>query len=232
MSQVVTLALAAAFVALFRKPIKAHPSVWYVAAAAVACVGVYFTYSPAASGALRALAYAIQKGHLGFAFLVVVMFVGVFRDGSAVRKALQPIRGELSIIATILMTAHVVPYVASYAGMAGSLGSLKPSVLASLGIAAVIIVLLAVLAVTSLRAVKQAMQANSWKRVQWLAYVFFGLVFFHMLGYMLVPVRAGSPEPTITLAFYVVVYATYAGARVRKLVMDRGAMRKGMEDGC
>ncbi len=232
MSQVVTLALAAAFVALFRKPIKAHPSVWYVAAAAVACVGVYFTYSPAASGALRALAYAIQKGHLGFAFLVVVMFVGVFRDRSAVRKALQPIRGELSIIATILMTAHVVPYAASYAGMAGSLGSLKPSVLASLGIAAVIIVLLAVLAVTSLRAVKQAMQANSWKRVQWLAYVFFGLVFFHMLGYMLVPVRAGSPEPTITLAFYVVVYATYAGARVRKLVMDRGAMRKGMEDGC
>lgn len=220
MSQTLTLAISIAFVALFRKAIKARPSAFYMFAAATACFGIYFTYQPAADGIVRAVAFAIQKGHVGFAFLVIVMFVGTFRDGSAVRKALQPIRGELSIVATILMTAHFVPYLASYAGMMGALGSLKPTVLASLGIAVVVLVLLAVLAVTSLQAVKRAMKANSWKRVQWLAYAFFALIFFHMLGYMMVPVATGSPDASISIAFYVVVYASYAIARVRRYWVD------------
>lgn len=221
MSQVISLAFSVAFVALFRNAIKARPSAFYVLAAATACFGVYFTYHPVADGFVRAAAFAIQKGQVGFAFLVIVMFAGSFRDGSAVRKALQPIRGELSIVAAILMTAHIVPYVASYAGMAGALSSLKPTVIASLGIAAVVLVLLAVLSVTSVQVVKRAMKANSWKRVQWLAYVFFALVFFHMLGYMMVPVAAGSPNALAALAFYVIVYVSYAVARVRRTWADK-----------
>ena len=178
---------------------------------------MYFTYHPVADGFVRAAAFAIQKGQVGFAFLAIVMFVGAFRDGSAVRKALQPVRGELSIVATILMIAHVVP---SYAGMVGALGSLRPTVIALLGIAVVLIVLLAVLAVTSLQAVKRAMKSNSWKRVQWLAYAFFALIFFHMLGYMMVPVAAGSPDASAALAFYGMVYASYAVARVRRAWAD------------
>lgn len=221
MSQVMSLAFSIAFVALFRNAIKARPSAFYVLAAATACFGVYFTYHPVADGFVRAAAFAIQKGQVGFAFLAIVMFAGAFQDGSVVRKALQPIRGELSIIATILMIAHVVPYLASYAGMVGALGSLRPTVIASLGIAVVIIVLLAVLAVTSLQAVKRAMKANSWKRVQWLAYAFFALIFFHMLGYMMVPVAAGSSDASTALAFYGVVYASYAIARVRRAWVDK-----------
>ena len=220
-SQVITLGAMVCFITLFHKQVKAHPSLFYILAVVLACVGIYLTYTPATNGALRAFAYAVQKGHLGFSLLVVVMFVGVFRDGSVVRKALQPIRGELSLIAAILMVAHVIPYVASYSGMIGALGSLKPSVLASLGIAAVIVVLLIVLSVTSMRVVKQTMRADSWKRVQWLAYVFFGLIFFHMLGYMMVPMLAGSFEPSITLAFYTAVYAVYVVARLRRYAIDR-----------
>ncbi len=225
MSQAISLACSVAFVALFRNAIKARPSAFYVLAAATACFGVYFTYHPVADGFVRATAFAIQKGQVGFAFLAIVMFVGAFRDGSAVRKALQPVRGELSIVATILMIAHFVPYLTSYAGMVGALGSLRPTVIASLGIAVVIIVLLAVLAVTSLQAVKRAMKANSWKRVQWLAYAFFALIFFHMLGYMMVPVAAGSPDASASLGFYLVVYASYAVARVRRVVVDKGGGR-------
>lgn len=225
MSQVMTLTLSIAFVAVFRNAIKSRPSAFYVLAAATACFGIYFTYQPAADDVVRAVAYAIQKGHVGFAFLAIVMFVGAFRDGSAVRKALQPIRGELSIVATILMTAHFVPYVASYAGMVGALGSLKPTVIVSLGIAAVVLVLLVVLAVTSLQVVKHAMKANSWKRVQWLAYAFFALIFFHMLGYMMVPVAAGSLDASVSLAFYMAVYASYAIARVGRAWVDKRGER-------
>lgn len=225
MSQVISLAFSIAFVALFHNAIKARPSAFYVLAAATACFGVYFTYHPVADGFVRATAFAIQKGQVGFAFLVIVMFVGAFREGSPVRKALQPVRGELSIIATILMVAHVAPYLASYAGMVGTLGSLRSTVIASLGIAVVIIVLLVVLAVTSLQAVKRAMKTNSWKRAQRLAYAFFALVFFHMLGYMVVPIAAGSPDASAALAFYLVVYASYAVGRIRRVVVDKGGER-------
>lgn len=221
MSQAVSLVLSLAFVVLFRKLIKARPSVFYVLAAAIACFGVYCTYNPPANDALRAIAYATQKGQVGFAFLAIVMFVGTFEDGSAARKALQPIRGELSIVATILMTAHFVPYVAGYARMLGAVGSLKTSVIVALGIAAVVLALLAVLGVTSLQAVKRAMRSDAWKRVQGLAYVFFALVFFHLLGYLLVPVGAGSTELSVSLAFYVAVYVSYAVSRTRRAFIGR-----------
>ena len=126
--------------------------------------------TPSPGGMVRALAYAIQKGHPGFSMLALVMFVGVFDRKSVVRRALGPVRGELSIIGAILMLAHAVPYLANYLAMAGAVFSLKPSVQMSLALAVVLLFLLGVLAVTSIKALSVRMDARTWKRIQRLVY--------------------------------------------------------------
>ena len=221
MSQMATLLVAVALVAVCHRLIKSYPVVFYGLAAAVACFGVYFTYQPSPVEAVRAMACAIQKGHAGFAFLGIVMFAGVFGESSAPRRALQPIRGELSLIAVILMAAHFVPYVISYGNMLGMLGSLRPSIVAGLAVAVVVLVLFCVLAVTSVKRVKHAMNARRWKQVQALAYGFFALIFVHLLGYLIVPAKAGAPEALTTLGFYTLVFGAYAALRLRRWRLDR-----------
>lgn len=221
MSQILSAIAVVVFVAALHGPIRRHPAVFYLLAALVAVLGICFTYNPSPAGAVRAAVFAVQKGHIGFALLAVVMFVGVFDRASGVRGALGPIRGQLSIMGAILMLGHAVPYLANYLSMAGALLSLKPTVQASLCIAAVLLVLLGVLALTSIRAVHARMDARSWKRVQLLAYPFFLLIFLHLLGYLLVPLAAGSTEILAGLGFYGAVLVSYLALRARRFMLDR-----------
>lgn len=221
MSQIISAAAVVVFVAVFKGTLKRHPAAFYALAALVAAIGVYFTFNPSPNGAARAIVFAIQKGHLGFSMLAIVMFVGVFDRGSAVRRALGPVRGELSIIGAILMLAHAVPYLANYVSMAGAVFNLKPSVQVSLAIAAVLLVLLGVLAATSLKVVCARMDARTWKRIQVLAYPFFLLVFAHLLGYLIVPLRAGGGDVVVGFGFYAVVFASYLVLRTRRFILDR-----------
>lgn len=220
MSQIFSAIAVIVFVAVFRGAIKRLPVAFYLIAGLVAALGIYFTYNPGPSGLVRAIIFAVQKGHIGFALLAVVMFVGVFDRSSAVRRALGPIRGELSIMGAILMLGHAVPYVANYLSMTGALLSLKPTVQASLCIAVVLLALLGVLAITSIKALRARMDARTWKRVQMLAYPFFLLIFLHLLGYLLVPLKAGSLGILVGLGFYGVVLILYLVLRARRFVLD------------
>lgn len=222
MSQALALLLSVAVVAMSHRAIKACPIPFYMAAALVAVAGVYLTYNSPAFEFLRGFAFIVQKGHLGFAFLTIVMFVGVMDNNSAARRALQPIRGELSIISIILMTAHIVPFLISYVSMLGRWQTLRPSITAAFATAAVVLVLFTMLAVTSVKAVKRNMSADAWRRIQSLSYVFFALVFLHLFGYLIVPAEGGSSTAMASVAYYVVVYAVYTVLRIRRAVLDGG----------
>ena len=220
MSLVVSAVIVVAFCFAFRRLIKSYPAVFYVLAVLVAAFGIYFTLNTSPSPLVRSMAFAIQKGHVGFSMLALVMFVGVFGDQSSIRRALAPVRGELSIMGSILIAGHFVPYIASYFSMLGALFSLKPTVAASCLIAIVLLCLLAVLFVTSFTYAKKRMNAHTWKCVQMLAYPFFGLVFLHLLGFFLVPLLAGSSKAAVSCGIYAAVLVLYIALRVRRYMID------------
>jgi DMSO/TMAO reductase YedYZ heme-binding membrane subunit len=105
--------------------------------------------------------------------------------------------------------------------MAGTLFSLRASIIFSLAVALVLLVLLTLLTVTSFNAVKKRMDSGRWKSLQHLAYPFFGLIYFHMLGYLLVPALEGSTRAIIGVTVYAVIFAAYTVLRVRRAVIDR-----------
>ena len=81
--------------------------------------------------------------------------------------------------------------------------------------------LLVVLGVTSFNVVKKRMKKETWKRVQLLAYPFWGLVYVHLL-LMLVPsaLRGGAPAQ-MAVVVYSVVFVGYAVLRIRRAAIDR-----------
>lgn len=229
MNFVIALVATGLFVAVAYNSVRRHPIVWYGVAAAIDVVygyGVLFGFPPAA---LSVLSVIVQRGTVATALFVIVMYCGVFSEHSAIRRAVGPIRAELSIIACILAAGHCVNYLQSYVGvLTANIGVLGANQVASLAIACVLAVLLVVLGVTSARAVKRSMKAATWKNVQRLSYLFFALIFVHELLILYPSAVKGTGDAFATLVASGVVFGAYFPARLMRWAADRpGCQRAG-----
>ena len=99
-------------VLLLKPAIKKAPAIWYAAAIVLALlyIGVLQGLLPLSAPVRNVLFLLLQKGTLAVALFTVVMFIGVFRRDSKLRKYLSPIRAELSIIACLLIIGHILAY--------------------------------------------------------------------------------------------------------------------------
>ncbi len=228
MLSVVALLAAVLFVAVFKRPLRKVPWVFYIVAVAF---DIFVIASPgmALPVWLRQTVVAAQNRCVfAFALFIIVMFIGVLKDGTSLKKWLLPIRAELSILAAILTVGHVVRYAGIYSvRVLENPASLYNGVLASFAVSAVLVVLLAVLTVTSFGFAKKAMGAKGWKRLQRLSYAFFGLIYVHVLLIMLHSALNGGTNALVSIVTYGVVLAIYVGLRVRRYVEDRAVLPAG-----
>lgn len=212
-------AVAAAFA--LRNPIKKAPVAFYILAVAVSVLFIAAEFFPMSRAVWSALFLLVQKCMLALALFAVVMLIGVFSRDSRAGRWLRPIRAELSIIAWILSLGHMAVYLASYLPRLGGVN--KGAVMISFVVALVLFALLLVLGITSFNAVKKRMKKDTWKRVQMLAYPFFGLVYLHLMLMLLPPALHGGAAAQVSVAVYSVLFAAYALLRVRRAVIDRKA---------
>ncbi|MDR2587302.1 MAG: hypothetical protein LBC23_03460 [Coriobacteriales bacterium] len=224
MSILLSLISASLIAVLLSRAIRRMPLLFYVAAL-LAVVAFLLFSAPTTNLLLRPLQDLIQKGHLAFAFFAVVMFVGVLRDDSALGRRLIPIRGELSLIGSILICGHFAPLLANYIGLAEHFFRLRPNLMTGLLLSGVLLVLFAVLTVSSLRRVRSALDIRLWRRVQRFAYLFFGLIYLHILGYLLVPALQGATTARDSIIVYSVVFALYLILRLRRYRLRNSSPR-------
>lgn len=225
MTFLAVLATTVAFVALCKPLIKQYPVVFY--ALALAADGLFILCAFGYAGGIieDAVYLLIQKCTLALALFVVVMFIGAFPADSKIRSYLSPIRAELSIIACILSIGHLAVYSLAYVPrLAG--GAFPSSVLASLIIAAILTILLTVLGITSFTFVKKRMSKRSWKNLQRFAYLFFGLIFVHLMLLLTPAALAGGSVAQTSITVYCVIFGLYAIMRIYRAFADKKAMAK------
>lgn len=221
MNLLVACILAGGFSYFLRKPIRRHPGVFYLVALAVDVLIMTDAIADLSPAAARMLFPYLQQSLFAFGILSVVMMVGVLPEGN-LKRALRPIRGELSIIASILIAGHVVHYAnpmltrVFFEGMDATTGTFWGTVLSL-----VLIALLVVLTVTSFKIVRNAMSPATWKRVQMLAYVFYGLVFCHVFAMLLPSAMSGGNKAVVNVVLYAVVLLTYVVGRLGRAHRDR-----------
>jgi len=205
------------------KPLKRHPAVFYVTAAVLTAASVMIMQSGISIQSRFVREYIIgifTRGALGAGFWAVVMWAGALPNGSAAIKKLMPIRGELSITAAVLTLSHIITFGWRYLSdlVRGRTGS--DFVVTSI-VCIIMVLIMVPLTVMSFKAVRKKMNAKTWKKIQRFAYIFYALIYIHIMVLFIPRARSGREGYFLSVLVYSAVFAGYAVMRIRKYNLAR-----------
>lgn len=201
--------------------LKRRPGAFYGVAAVVVVVYLLCVYRVGYVAALQPFTEPLRKGYLATFLLALVMFTGTMPERSAVRRRLQPIRAELSILSFVLYMGHVLTFLPSYLPRLGMLVSIGNLMSASIVVALVLTGIYALLSALSLREVRARMPYGVWKGIQRLSYVMVGLLYLHIcLAVGRSAMRGAAADMRVAVVLYTVLVVVYGVLRVRKALVD------------
>ena len=224
-----SLALAALIALFGRDFIRRRAGLCYALAAALALGSAAGLWSGVIgelpAWCARWVTPILTKGALAMSLFFFVMFANAVPNGSAFMKRMMPIRGQLSIIASILAIGHGVAL-----GRAQLEHALAGRLDGFIGAAALIVSLLLMgvmlpLFVTSFRRVRRRMKPGTWKKLQRGAYGFYALAFLHIILFNVKGARAGDAGSLVNVFAYGALFVSYAVLRGRKALEKKNPGR-------
>lgn len=216
---VISLIIVSLFIYFLKDSLKKHAGIYYIGAAVISIAVFLIGFLPMPLFLKNNILGIFAKGSLGTAMFVAVMYAGALPKGSKLIAPLMKIRGELSITAAILVLCHNFTYGITYFKML----FIKPEALSATQFTAaiislVLIIIMIVLTVTSFQAVRKKMKAKKWKQLQRTAYVFYGLMYVHIMLINIPYARLGLGTYIANVVIYSIVFLGYAAMRIAKAV--------------
>lgn len=221
---VISLIIVSLFIYFLKDSLKKHAGIYYIGAAVISIAVFLIGFLPMPLFVKNNILGIFAKGSLGTAMFVAVMYAGALPKGSKLIAPLMKIRGELSITAAILVLCHNFTYGMTYFKML----FIKPEALSATQFTAaiislVLIIIMIVLTVTSFQAVRKKMKAKKWKQLQRTAYVFYGLMYVHIMLINIPYARLGLGMYIANVVIYSIVFLGYAAMRIAKAVSVKAA---------
>lgn len=213
------------FVLLAGKALRKRPVPFYIGAAVIAVVlaAVAWSETILPMGFAKYAWPVFARGGLAGALFVIVMFTGAFPRGSLPTKTLMPIRGQLSILASILTLSHNAAYGKIYfTRLFTDPGSLPLHQLLAAVCSLLMLALMLPLFVTSFRRVRKKMAPGKWKKLQRFAYVFYMLMACHILLLTAPGALRGDVGYRLTVFVYGAIFSSYLCCRLIKIQTKQG----------
>ena len=221
---IISLIIVALFIYFLKDSLKKYANIFYIGAAVISIAVFLLEFLPMHLFVKNNILGIFAKGSLGTAMFVVVMYTGALPKGNKLIAPLMKIRGELSITAPILVLCHNFTYGMTYFRMLFTKTSLLSATqLAAAVISLVLIAIMIVLTVTSFPSVRKKMQAKKWKQLQRTAYVFYGLMYVHIMLINIPYARLGLGMYVANVVIYSIVFLGYAAMRISKAVSVKAA---------
>ena len=221
---IISLIIVALFIYFLKGSLKKHAGIYYIGAAVISIAVFLLEFLPMHLFVKNNILGIFAKGSLGTAMFVVVMYTGALPKGNKLIAPLMKIRGELSITAAILVLCHNFTYGMTYFRMLFTKTSLLSATqLAAAVISLVLIAIMIMLTVTSFPSVRKKMQAKKWKQLQRTAYVFYGLMYVHIMLINIPYARLGLGMYVANVVIYSIVFLGYAAMRISKAVSVKAA---------
>ena len=221
---IISLIIVALFIYFLKDSLKKYANIFYIGAAVISIAVFLLEFLPMHLFVKNNILGIFAKGSLGTAMFVVVMYTGALTKGNKLIAPLMKIRGELSITASILVLCHNFTYGMTYFRMLFTKTSLLSATqLAAAVISLVLIAIMIVLTVTSFPSVRKKMQAKKWKQLQRTAYVFYGLMYVHIMLINIPYARLGLGMYVANVVIYSIVFLGYAAMRISKAVSVKAA---------
>ena len=207
------------FVLVFEKPLKKNPVPFYlIFAGSSLAVVIVDRLGISFEGFFGNYIYPLfSKASLGAGFFVLVMYAVTFKNGSRAIKLLMSLRGELSIIASILTLGHIVAYGITYLSkLITAPAKMQPVVLIATIFSVIMVLVLLPLFITSFKKIRRKMNPRNWKRLQRCAYGFYFLVYLHVVLFNITAALRGSERSIINVCVYSAVFLWYLICRILK----------------
>lgn len=211
------------FIGLFHNQIKKHSNIFYIIAIIIS-IGfiLYFQLNLNDQVPKNINKYFItifSKSIVSTAIFTVVMYTGVLNKKMYITKKLLSIRGELSVIACILTLGHNILYgMTNFVKLFTNPTSMKlPKLMAAI-VSVLLITIMIPLMVTSFNSVKRRIQFKKWKSIQRLSYVFYGLIYVHIMCLIMPKMQKGKFYDVLIYTF---IFALYYIARIYRLKKDK-----------
>ena len=219
----IALILAVIFAFGCKKVLKKHATVFYIAAALISVVVAIVDFKGAPGFVRDYVVGLFSRGAFATALWCIVMWIGALPNGTAAMKALMPIRGELSIFAAILTLGHNIGFGRTYfVRMFTNPASLSKTQLAAGTLSILMLVIMLPLTVLSFPKVRRKLDAKLWKRIQRAAYLFYAMIYAHVMILFVPSARNGRTAYKISVVVYSLVFIGYAAARIIKALKKRG----------
>ncbi len=204
--------------------IRKHTRFCRLAAVFLSCFTVFGVWSGLFAKGMPRTNYVLpllSQGALGGMFFIFVMYAGALPKKSVWLRRLMPIRGELSILASILTFGHNLAYGKTYFVRLFSSVRLSQTVTAAAVCSLLMIVIMLPLFITSFPSVRKKMRPRNWKKLQRLAYLFYLLMYVHIVLINLSGAWNGRPSAILNLCVYSVLFISYGVLRIRKELLKK-----------
>ena len=205
------------FYSLTANLIKKYPGIFYLGIYVWTCFVVYY-YNMGFDRNLPSwfneyFMKIFSRGIFATATFMIVMFLGTITKHNKFSKKLMAIRGEISIMASLLVFSHNIIFGLRYFPTLFTNPSSMPKreLIASI-ITIFLLLMLIPLFVTSFKSVRKKMKARSWKNLQKMAYPFFIGIYIHIM----VLYSANWKENMLGVIIYTIIYLSYIVLRLRK----------------
>ena len=221
---IISLIIVALFIYFLKDSLKKYANIFYIGVAVISIAVFLLEFLSMPLFVKNNILGIFAKGSLGTAMFVVVMYTGALPKGNKLIAPLMKIRGKLSITAAILVLCHNFTYGMTYFRMLFTKTSLLSATqLAAAVISLVLIAIMIVLTVTSFPSVRKKMQAKKWKQLQRTAYVFYGLMYVHIILINIPYARLGLGMYVANVVIYSIVFLGYAAMRISKAISVKAA---------
>ena len=223
MQFIISLCLIIILVIVAGEMLRKRPLPFYVGAILLTLISVFATWNKL--GILQAVFKPLSGGAIVGAIFVIVMFAGAFPPGGFGARTFMPVRAQLSIIGCIAAIGHglslgknyVLRIVGSIIGRSGEV-SYDFITTASLIISAALLLVMLPLFVTSFKFIRKKMNGKTWKKLQRFAYLFYGLMFIHILAFEIPKAMRGVKGYAVNVFAYSLVFLCYLFCRILRQV--------------
>lgn len=214
MKLLITLLITLCIIMLAQNNLRKHAPIWYCTTFLLS-LGCLLLPASAPSILLFFANNMIGNGTLATALFILVMYARVFPIKSRLFRTFMSLRAPLAIMATFMILLHNGTYFIHYYTKF-SQRNISMTLLEKLAACCTILmlVLLAPLTVTSFSIIRKKMKLKTWKTIQRLSYLFYGLIYLHVVLLFIQQIEKGVHSYQLDLAIYTIIFGIYLVCRV------------------
>lgn len=216
MSFIISILILAVFVAAAGKWLRQKPIPFYIAAVILTVTALVVSGFMPDGLFNKYIISLFTKGALAGAMWCIVMWTGALPNGSRLMKALMPIRGEMSILAAAVTLCHCIYEGILFINRLADGGAFGIAETVSVVVSLLMLVIMIPLTVLSFRRVRSLMNPIKWKKIQCFAYLFYAMMYVHVLCVLVPSVMIGKTGSAVGVIIYSAVFFGYFAARLYK----------------